>query len=239
MDVIYRFFELFDLKNIPKMELILYSIKKGKVKVTPPLKAYHEEKMSFGFLHHPVLQSFWEAELGSDRFQLLKRLFPPTWIMDPQPVPPHAVIPEFRLKGQPLTDWRSLAGTTQRDRQFVIKPSGFSELAWGSRGVVVGHDLAQSAWEEEIEKALSSFAEQPYIIQLFHKGKKFSSRYYDESCKEIRSISGRVRLSPYYFVYNGKAELGGILATLCPLDKKLLHGMVDAVMAPCAVKSYE
>jgi len=30
-------------------------------------------------------------------------------------------------------------------------------------------------------------------------------------------------------------ELGGILATVCPLDKKLIHGMREAVMVPCAL----
>jgi len=44
-----------------------------------------------------------------------------------------------------------------------------------------------------------------------------------------------VRLSPYYFVQDEKAELGGVLATICPADKKVIHGMKDAVMAPCAV----
>ena len=28
----------------------------------------------------------------------------------------------------------------------------------------------------------------------------------------------------------------GILATICPADKKILHGMKDAIMAPCAVR---
>ena len=38
VDVLYRFFELFDLKNIPKAELMMYSQKKGRVKITPPYK---------------------------------------------------------------------------------------------------------------------------------------------------------------------------------------------------------
>ena len=42
IDVIYRFFELFDLKNIPKMDLILYAVRKQTVLITPPLKSYLE-----------------------------------------------------------------------------------------------------------------------------------------------------------------------------------------------------
>jgi hypothetical protein len=48
-------------------------------------------------------------------------------------------------------------------------------------------------------------------------------------------MAGRARLSPYYFVSGETAELAGILATVCPADKKIIHGMKDAVMVPCAV----
>jgi hypothetical protein len=37
-------------------------------------------------------------------------------------------------------------------------------------------------------------------------------------------------------VSDGKAELTGILATICPADKKILHGMKDAIMVPCALR---
>ena len=50
-------------------------------------------------------------------------------------------------------------------------------------------------------------------------------------------MMSRVRLTPYYFVVDGAARLGGILATLCPSDKKKIHGMVDAVMVPCALRA--
>ena len=48
-------------------------------------------------------------------------------------------------------------------------------------------------------------------------------------------MKGRTRLSPYFFVNEGKANLGGVLATICPADKKILHGMGDAVMVPVMV----
>src|SRR4030067_2267947 len=40
IDVVYRFFELLDLRNIPKSELIMYSAKKKDVAVTPPFKTF-------------------------------------------------------------------------------------------------------------------------------------------------------------------------------------------------------
>jgi hypothetical protein len=45
-------------------------------------------------------------------------------------------------------------------------------------------------------------------------------------------MKGRARLSPYFFVDGGKATLGGVLSTVCPADKKILHGMSEAVMVP-------
>ena len=45
--LIYRFYELFDLLNIPKSELVQYAIKKGRVAVTPPYKPALEEKLAF------------------------------------------------------------------------------------------------------------------------------------------------------------------------------------------------
>ena len=33
----------------------------------------------------------------------------------------------------------------------------------------------------------------------------------------------------------GRAELAGVLATVCSPEKKIIHGMKDAIMAPCAL----
>jgi hypothetical protein len=45
--------------------------------------------------------------------------------------------------------------------------------------------------------------------------------------------SGRLRLCPYYFVVAGQPRLSGALATFCPPDKKIIHGMTDAALLPC------
>ena len=52
----------------------------------------------------------------------------------------------------------------------------------------------------------------------------------------IATLRGRVRLCPYYFVENDRAELRGALATICPADKKLLHGMKDAILTPTSIR---
>ncbi|MFQ5454591.1 MAG: hypothetical protein ACE5EA_00125 [Nitrospirota bacterium] len=234
--LLYRFFELFDLKNIPKSELIMYSAKKRRIKVTPPFKAFLEEKMLFFLFHHPMLREFWMKELGDEAFSCLQGIIPGTWLLDPVDIPPYAVIPDLMIGDRPVNDWRQLFSCTQKERLFVIKPSGFSELAWGSRGVFIGHDISQNEWSDTIDTALRDFSVRPYILQEFHKGKRVRMRYYDFDTHIFRNMQGRVRLSPYYFVIDGKARLSGILATICPDDKKIIHGMADAIMSPCAIK---
>jgi hypothetical protein len=233
--LIYRFYELFDLPNIPKNELIQYAAKKSWVSLTPPYKPALEEKAAFGLLHHPTLVSYWRTELGEDLFLHLSSVMPRTWVLDPAPVPPAAVIPGLSVGGRAVTNWSDLAEATQKERHFVIKPSGFSELAWGSRGVSVGHDLPQSEWAAAIDSALRSFPHTAYVLQEFHKGRQYHLEYFDPVTAEIHAMDGRARLSPYYFVSGEKVELAGILATVCPADKKVIHGMKDAVMVPCAV----
>ncbi len=233
LDAVYRFYELFDLRNIPKAELIAYALKKGKVSVTPPYKPQLEEKLSFALFHHPVLRSWWEKQLGDETFGMLSHLIPRTWILDNRPLPPQAVIPGLKIRGNALADWDVLFSLTQKERELVVKTSGFSPSAWGGRGVVVGHDVSQEIWEGTLRDRFGKFPEEPSILQEFHKGKRFTIPWWDESTRTLREMQSRVRLTPYYFVVENEARLGGVLATLCPQDKKKIHGMTDAVMVPC------
>ena len=239
IDILYRFFELFDLKNVSKVELIMYSAKKREVAVTPPFKPFLEEKLLYALFHHPGLKKYWLNELGEETFTLLANLFPATWILDPGEMPPYGVIPGLEVGGMPVTKWSDLKDTTQAEREFVIKPSGFSELAWGSRGVVAGHDISQKVWGDTIEKALMDFNKNPRILQEYHRGRHVEVSYMDESSHEMNKMPGRVRLCPYYFVEGPldkeDVRLRGIMATICPLDKKLIHGMEDAVITVAGV----
>ncbi len=236
VDVIYRFYEMFDLPNIPKAELIFYSAKKRTVVMTPPPKAYLEEKLCLALFHHSSLQPFWQRQLGKKTYAFLLEVIPQTWILDPRPLPPHAVIPNLEMDGIAVTDWQQLRSGTQKQRELVIKPSGFSELAWGSRGVKIGHDLPTEEWESAIENGLSSYEKTPHVLQQFHTAKRVRMQYYDFETKEMQEMPCRPLLRPYYFVVGDTVKLGGIQATVCPADKKILHGMVDSIIVPCAKK---
>ena len=233
VEVLYRFFELYDLKNIPKWELFLYATKKQRVALTPPLKPYLEEKLSFALLHHPGLAAFWRREL-KERFDRLSTVLPPTWIVDPRPLPPHATVPGLELGGRPVQSWEQLRALSQKERRLVLKPSGFDATAWGSRGVRIGHDLPEQEWAAAVDEALDRFPSTRWVLQHYHDTKRSSVSWYDFASGEVRPMHGRTRLTPYYFVVGDEVRLGGAMATVVPMDKKLIHGMVDAVIVPCA-----
>jgi hypothetical protein len=234
VDVVYRFFELFDLLNIPKQELILYSARHRRVALAPAPKSFLEEKLWFALFHNPTLATYWTAELG-DAFGRLRSVVPESWLLDPRPLPPQAVIYGLRADGHPIRAWRDLYGLSKSERQFVVKPSGFSELAWGSRGVHVANDLTRDEWMAVLDGGLATFEKTPQLLQRFHKGKRVSVQYLDQDDGTMKAMDGRVRLCPYYFVAGDEARLSGVLATIVPADKRLIHGMSDAVMGPCMV----
>jgi hypothetical protein len=229
---VYRFFELFDLPNIPKIEVLLRSAAEGKVRLTPPLKPFLEEKMWFALFWLKPLRQFWRRELGDKYFLKLRQVIPYTWLLDPMPLPQHAVIPRLEIH-----DWREAAKFSQKERDLLLKVSGFSPLSWGSRGVALGADLPHSEWEKRIDHALANFAIQPTILQQFHKGSLFEHPYYDGESGEVRPMKGRIRLCPYYFVEDDRIKLRGALTTIVPADKKLIHGMRDGIMVPTSMNT--
>lgn len=82
-DSVYRFFELFDLPNIPCAEKIFQLAAEKKIFLTPPPKPVFEEKLLFGLLWNRNLKGFWNQELGTKFFEKLQQHIPYTWIIDP------------------------------------------------------------------------------------------------------------------------------------------------------------
>jgi hypothetical protein len=228
---VYRFFELFDLPNIPKFENTLRANAEGRIAITPPIKPYLEEKMWFALFWMQPLGEFWRRELGDKYFVKLQEVIPYSWLLDPTPLPQHAVIPRLEIH-----DWREAGKFSQKDRDLLLKISGFSPLGWGSRGIALGADLPHTEWQRQIDHALSNFESSPTILQRFHKGRLLDHLYWDTNSGELKTMKGRVRLCPYYFVEQNRVKLRGALATIAPADKKFLHGMRDAILVPSRIE---
>jgi len=229
---VYRFFELFDLANVPNSKRIFELAAENKIRLTPPPKPVFEEKMLFALLWNRNLQHFWRQELGEGFLARLKKVIPYTWLVDSAPLPPHAAIPELNL-----TDWQQLKTLSQKERDLILKVSGFSENAWGARGVFLGSDLSHADWSMAVDAALKNFETSPSVLQRFHKPSQVDASWFDFEKNEVVPMKGRARLCPYYFVSGegdaARPQLGGVLATIVPADKKIVHGMSDAILAPC------
>jgi hypothetical protein len=231
-EAVYRFFELFDT-HVANARVLFEAAQQGRIHLTPPPKPIFEEKLLFALLWNRNLLAFWRQALGESFFNRLRKMVPYTWIVDPAPLPPQGAIPELNL-----TDWRQLKALSHRERELILKVSGYSEEAWGARGVYLGSDLSHAEWSEAVEKAIANFYHSPCVLQRFERPKVVDSHWFDFAKNQPVPMPGRVRLCPYYFVAGegdvARAKLGGVLATICPSDKKIIHGMREAILAPCS-----
>jgi hypothetical protein len=162
--------------------------------------------------------------------------------MDPAPLPQGAVLDGPRAGGRALNDWRDLIGASQKERDLIIKISGYHETAWGARSVVLGSDCSREEWQQGVERAIELAATNLHVLQAYKKPRRLEHVLYDSSEKAglpavALAKAGRLRLCPYYFIYEGRTHLSGALATFCPPDKKIIHGMQDAALLPCRVLS--
>jgi hypothetical protein len=220
----YRFFELFDWEAIPAAKALA-----AGGKITPPFKPHFEEKLWLALFWSPSLRKIWESELRGSHFRRLREIIPFGWVVDPAEIPPHAALPRLEV-----SSWDEVGAFSQKDRRLVLKVSGFNELAWGSRGVTIGHDVSSQEWASAISRAQTDFGTKPWMVQEFQETKLIEHPYFDPQTGERRIMIGRVRLCPYYFVDPaGQTKLGACLATIVPADKKKIHGMRDGVLVPC------
>ncbi len=234
IDVVYRFFELFDLANIKTSQYIIEAWENGEVALDPPLRPFFEEKSALALYHHHLLREFWQETVSKKSRKILDGLIPQSWIVDPAPLPPGAVIYGPLAQGRHLHSWMDLAEASQKERNLVLKISGFHETAWGSRSVVIGNDVSKEEWASSLAEACEGAGSHLHVIQEFSKSVRLKHPLYSSN-GEAYEASGRLRLNPYYFVNGDTAELAGALATFCPPDKKIIHGMEDAAMLPCCV----
>ncbi len=240
IDIIYRFFELFDLANIRTQKFIFESWQAGEVAIVPPMRHFQEEKLALSLFHHHLLQDFWGEALSGRSLKLLRALIPPSWIIDPAPLPPGAVLDGPRVGGRSLNDWRELGGASQKERDLIIKISGFHETAWGARSVVLGSDCSREEWQEAVDRAIALAPTNLHVLQAYKKPRRLEHPLYEPAVPSAGPVvavpkAGRLRLCPYFFVVDGRVRLSGALATFCPPDKKIIHGMQDAALLPCRV----
>jgi hypothetical protein len=233
VDIVYRFWALFDQANVPVMGALMKAVEEGSIVVTPSMRPFQEEKLNLALLHHHLLGEYWRETLSPQALEWLLRSVPRSWVMDPAPLPPGAVLDGPLVGGRAMHDWRQLADASQKERDVVIKISGFDENAWGARGVLLGSDASHEEWRQGVEEAISRAATGLHVVQDYRKPVRLTHPVCKDGTEVVAQVQGRTRLCPYYLLNGGRADMGGVLATFCPADKKIVHGMRDAALLPC------
>ncbi len=213
---IYRCFYLHESVGDPNLRDVLES---QSCTISPPVLPQLEEKALIGMLLDPEFEEYFQGELGPENFDILKTIFPKTWIIDR----------EFKPNDFPFSikEWEDLAGLSRRQRQFVLKTSGFSNESSWAKGVIFMSRLSREKCEVAIKKALDS--DGTYVLQEFRKGVKFKHPYFDFHAEMMKTMHGRVRLTPYFSVQDGK--LLTAKATMCE-NTDYVHAMVDSINVP-------
>jgi hypothetical protein len=241
IDVVYRFWELFDMENVSVAKYLVEAWEEAELEVTPPMRHFQEEKLNLALFHHHLLEDFWRENLSRRAFRLLRGIIPKSWIMDEVDLPPNAVLDAPYVGGKPIWQWEQLGQASQKERNLVVKLSGYHEDAWGARSVILGSDSARSVWRDGVAWAVAHSQKHLSILQEYHKPRRLIHPVYigdetDGREADIVAMQGRVRLTPYYALLEEEVELIGVLATFCPADKKIIHGMRDAAMLPCRIE---
>lgn len=215
-DSIYRCFYLHQTINNAMLRDI------AQFKSTVPIcLPQMEEKAVMGMIWDSEFDDYFRNQLGEDTYNLLKKIIPKTWVLDANHIPDELDIKE----------WEDLANISQKRRSFVFKPSGFTSNASWAKGVVFLNKLSKQQCRKTINDALVS--KELFILQEFKKGAKFQHRYFDFHSSEMKNMNGKVRITPYYSVKDGK--LLTAKATICE-NTDIVHAMVDSINVP-VVKS--
>jgi hypothetical protein len=226
---VYRCYDIFDLENVPSAEAIFRGAEAGAFELSPPHKAFFEEDMWAGLLWMAPLREVWKQALRSRQFETLQAHFPYSWIVDPTPLPRHAVLPKLGVNS-----WEKVKGLPVEDRRLTLKPGGFS----GDRSAKIGGDLSQVAWGEAIDQAVGEFEAGPWLMQASEAGRVVEHPYWDEGSGRLQVMRGRVHLCPNYFLNPaGKptTRLAGVLATITPTDHEGAGGDRGGILVPCRI----
>ena len=138
--------------------------------------------------------------------------------------------------GNKLCKWTELSKASKKERRLVIKASGFHETAWGGRSVVIGDDMSAEEWKNSIISALDDYPSPVCIMQGIHEaGKLLTSNFFPTIMKYRKNWEGfDYRLISLLSIrkLTGKGHWQPSARRI----RKIIHGMRDGSLMPCDKK---
>lgn len=152
----------------------------------------------------------WDDASGTD--PLLREIIPPTWVVK------HG----FPC---PLSSWEDIVNTPASKRLYVLKLAGCSEGSSWSEGVHFLHKVSKEKCRKLLTEALEGKA--LYVLQKYTESVKFSQMWFDFESDSEKTMSGRIRLTPYIDPSNGEIFTAKIAMRE---HTDFIHGATDAII---------
>jgi hypothetical protein len=194
---VYRGFYLSESLN----DLKVKSLIQNKIidnNTAPSITPQMEEKAILALIYDTRFEGFYRDNLGVVDFDKLREHIPPTWIVGQE---------KYFSKGMPngINSSLELANQTVRNRQFILKSSGFSETASWAEGVHLLQDKSRIESQRLIQLAIDDKT-CLYIVQQFDRGEKRICNYESEDGE--KTLDARWRITPYYRTDTGELLTG-------------------------------
>lgn len=190
----YRAFYLSEYLSDPKVRDLL-NARLDSNNLTPANTPHLEEKAILALIWDKRFEPFYKEQLGEATFRKLRECIPKTWIVGQE---------EYFSEGMPRDVFSTLdlANLSRNNRQFVIKPSGFSHNSSWAEGVNLLHEKSTARATEILTNA-SSTKNHLYIVQEFYRGQKRNMKYFDPM-GELTHMRAKLRVTPYYSTTDGR-----------------------------------
>ena len=87
IDVIYRFWELFEFGQCLDCGVSAEGPARGTAQPDAAHASLQEEKLNLALFHHHILEDYWREALPKASFRILRKVIPKTWVMDTLSLP--------------------------------------------------------------------------------------------------------------------------------------------------------
>lgn len=176
-----------------------------------------EEKALMALLWDDSLVPLLQEKLGMEKFTTLRSICPRMYVLSN--TPPASL---------GIQQWKDLAAMSRTQRRFVLKTSGFSSDSSWAKGVTFLEKTSRPQCEELLQKVQDD-ENNLYVLQEFKKGKVFSQQYFDFASEDMKTMSGRVRFTPYFDTRDGSVVTAK--TTMCE-NTDYIHAMIDSINSP-------
>jgi hypothetical protein len=242
IDIIYRFFELFDLANIRTAPFFFEAWKAGEVAIAPPMRHFRRRNSRSRCSTTTGCRISGPKRSAAARSNSCGSSSRRPGSSTRAPAARRGARRPARRRpavARLARARRRFAEGTRPDHQDQRLPR---DGVGGAQRRARQRLLARRVAVQGLDRALELAPTNLHVLQAYKKPKRVQHPVYrrpETGRRARRRHGGGGAPAPVsvLFCRRGRARLSGALATFCPPDKKIIHGMQDAALLPCRVSA--